>query len=342
MSAPAAPSGARVGAGNALWQLSRPRTCLVGVLAFAFGVEVTGGPWGWGTASGAVAMFLVPVVANLHNSYTDLAEDARNLPGRLLLVKSIGVARLRATVYLGLALIVVLCAVMGWAPLFIAVVGVLLLMSYSAPPMRAKARPIAGLVVFSMVVSVPFLIGIVVGDDWWSARSPLTGAGMGWFGFVTALFLAKGCVKNVPDYRGDREVGVRTSASVMPGIRSAAVVAVVVTWVVYLSYPLVVAATGASSRLYLACPWGLFALWHVTRLLRSEEPGVLNAVLKWDMCVSVVFLAHLAILPRLSVAAVVAAALCLMVLLLSDLIGADSRASGHLPQRMRRRGRGES
>lgn len=336
MSAPTATPGARVGVGNALWQLARPRTCLVGVLAFVFGVEITSGPWGWGTVAGAVAMFLVPVVANLHNSYTDLAEDARNLPGRLRLVDSVGVDRLRITVYGGLVLIVVLCALMGWVPLLIALAGAALLVSYSAPPLRAKARPIAGLIVFSMVVSVPFLVGVVVVDDWWRARSPLNGVTAVWFAFVTALFLAKGCVKNVPDYQGDRAVGLRTSASVMPGIRSAAVVAVVVTWAVYLSYPLAVAGTGASARLYLACPWGVVALWHVTRLLRSEDPSVLNGVLKWDMCVSVVLLAHLAVLPRLSAPAVTVAVACLALLVFSDLIGADSRASGHLPGALRR------
>ena len=325
--------------GGALWQLARPRTCLVGVLAYTFGVEITGGSWTATTVLGLFAMFLVPVVANLHNSYTDLAEDARNLPGRLRLVEAAGVRRIRLIVYVGLGVIVCICATMGWAPLLVGVIGALLLVSYSAPPVRAKARPVAGLIVFSMVVSVPFLIGSIVSVDWWAPRSPFNGIVAVWWVFVSCLFLAKGCVKNVPDYVGDSEAGIRTSATIMSGSRAAAVVAVAATWLVYLLFPLLVWATHAPQRLYLAVPWMLLAMWHVTRLLRGEDPSFLNSVLKWDMCITVVFLAHLAVLPRLSLPALGATLACLSVLLLTDLVGADSRSQKHLPNKSDQPGR---
>lgn len=317
---------------NALWQLSRPRTCLVGVLAYVFGIELTHREWSTQIFAGAFAMFLVPVIANLHNSYTDLEEDARNLPGRLQLVKRIGTRCLSVIVGVGLAIIIMLCALLGWLPLLLALIGALLLLSYSAQPLRVKARPISGLVVFSLVVAFPFIIGAVVGVKWMTPNLDLTWNVWAWWGYLILLFIAKGCVKNVPDYYGDKDAGIRNSATIMSDRKKAAFVAVIITWIAYLAFPLVVWVTNSPKLLFWACPWVLFAMWHVSRLLNSEDTKFLNSVLKWDMSVSVIFLSHLAVLSDLSIHACIVTAICLLLLAISDIVGADSRATIHLSE----------
>ena len=152
----------------ALWQLARPRTCLPSVLVFVLAVELVGTQWTFRPWLGVIVSFLVPFVANLHNAYTDLEEDQRNLPGRVGLVNQVGPATLSRTVKLLLAAIFVVCAIASSVTLVIAVVGGVLLLSYSANPIRAKARPLLGLCIFSLDVAVPYLAGCLASNDWLS------------------------------------------------------------------------------------------------------------------------------------------------------------------------------
>lgn len=316
---------------TSLWQLARPRTCLVGVLSYVFGVELAHGEWNTETVLVGISMALMPAVANIHNSYTDVDEDAKNLPGRARLVSTVGMTQLRRMVFVGLFFVAAACSLLGWVALIVGVTGAALLLSYSAPPIRAKARPIAGLLVFSMVVSFPFFLGSIT-------RPPSHGYNVdyiidtaSWFTFLTLLFIAKGFVKNVPDYEGDKASGVLTSASVMNSITRSAQVAKWVTWITFTIYPLIVMFTGSPNSFYIAALWTPIAAWHVSKLQRTTDPAELNTVLKWDMCITVGFLSTLALLPRCSEGATLAVILCLLVLVFADLVGADSRSSEHLP-----------
>ncbi|QPR31415.1 UbiA prenyltransferase family protein [Corynebacterium amycolatum] len=304
----------------------------MGILAYGFGIELLGIHWRPAIIAGAVAMFIMPAVANLHNSYTDLEEDARNLPGRIALVNAVGVKNLKRMVRYGLALVIILCALIGWLALVLAVAGVLLLLSYSAPPLRLKARPFSGLLIFSFVIAYPFLIAVTAGETWVQWNSPLEERRWIWLAYLVLLFMAKGCVKNVPDYEGDLHAGIRNSATRFGSIQKASLFAVFATWICYSLFPLTVFLTQAPSNLYFAIPWALVAMLHVVRLLRSDSPVYLNSVLKWDMAVSVVFLAHLVVLVELSASAWTVALCCIFIIIFADAIGADSRASNHLPR----------
>ncbi|QNQ89806.1 hypothetical protein GP475_03435 [Corynebacterium poyangense] len=304
----------------------------MGILAYGFGIELLGTHWRLAIIAGSMAMFIMPVVANLHNSYTDLEEDARNLPGRISLVYAVGVKNLKRMVRYGLALVVILCASIGWLAFILAVVGVLLLLSYSAPPLRLKARPFSGLLIFSLVIAYPFLIAVTAGETWAKWNSPLEEHRWIWLAYLVLLFMAKGCVKNVPDYEGDMIASIRNSATRFGSIQKASMFAVCATWICYSLFPFVVFLTQAPANLYLAIPWVLVAMLHVARLLRSDSPAYLNSVLKWDMAVSVVFLAHLVVLVDLSTSGWTLALCCIFIIIFADAIGADSRANNHLPQ----------
>jgi flagellar biogenesis protein FliO len=123
---------------------------------------------------------------------------------------------------------------------------------------------------------------------------------------------------------------LRTSATVLGTPERAARVAVVGTWFVYLLLPVIVFVTGSPSSIFLLTPWIVVACWHVSRLLADRDVPRLNQVLKWDMVVSVVTLAALAVSARASVPAIVVVCGSLVVLAVADLVGADSRAPQHL------------
>jgi 4-hydroxybenzoate polyprenyltransferase len=142
--------------------------------------------------------------------------------------------------------------------------------------------------------------------------------------------MAKGLVKNVPDFHGDLAAGLRTSATVLGSPERAARVAVLGTWFVYLLLPLTVFLTGSPSSIFLLAPWIVVACWHVCRLLADGDVPRLNQVLKWDMVVSVVTLAALAVSPRASIPAIVVVSGSLVILAVADLVGADSRSPEHL------------
>jgi 4-hydroxybenzoate polyprenyltransferase len=315
---------------SAFWQLSRPRTCMVGLLAYVFGVEATGGAWSAHALAGLLFVALVPAVANVHNAYTDLAEDAGNMPGRLKLVKAATVPGLKWFVKGGIAAMFASCLYMGLWQLVIGIVAVLLLLSYSAGPIRAKGRPFGGLLIFSMVVSEPFLMGATVGDEWLAFRSPLVPEAWVWLLWLTAMFYAKGFVKNVPDYDGDLAAGVRTSATVVGSRDRAARLAALAVFVAYACLPLAVWASGGSAWLYLAAAWGVVVAWHATRMVREQDTARLNTILQQDMVLAVATLSILAIAARGgSIAAYAVVGCCWVVLVVTDLIGKDSRSPEH-------------
>lgn len=322
---------------GAIWQLSRPRTCLVSPLAYAFGVEVVGGPWTGIAWVGVFAALLIPAAANLHNALTDIEEDAENLPGRLALVDALGARRINRIVSIELAAIVLICALTSVLHLVIGAIGAMLLLGYSAGPCRAKARPVLGLVIFSMVVSVPFLLGATIGSSWLEPQDPRTPTVTVWFVFLTLWFIVKGLVKNVPDYHGDLRAGVKTSATIMPSVRSAAVVAVIGTVCGYLLLIPAVVMTRGPAQMFFAAAWIPIAAANVIRMPGASDPGVLNRILKVDMLISVSFLASLAVLSRFGIDAVAVVIVSLAFLAACDIVGADSRSSRHLPADARTR-----
>jgi 4-hydroxybenzoate polyprenyltransferase len=81
-------------------------------------------------------------------------------------------------------------------------------------PIRLKTRIIPGLVSFSGAVGLAYLGGqAAVGKL--NLLDPI-------FWIVTFFMLAYGTVKNLPDYPGDKLVGIRTTATVFRNIKEAA------------------------------------------------------------------------------------------------------------------------
>jgi 4-hydroxybenzoate polyprenyltransferase len=309
----------------ALWQLARPRTCLPSVLVFVLAVELVGTEWTFRPWLGIVVSFLVPFVANLHNAYTDLEEDQRNLPGRVGLVHQVGPDALSKTVKVLLATILILCAVASSVALLIAIVGGVLLISYSANPIRAKARPLLGLYVFSLVVAIPYLAGCVTSNDWLSVADYTRNGAIWLTGYFFIWFIAKGFVKNVPDYHGDKAAGLRTSSTIMPSLGAAARVAGVVTISVYCLFPIAVIAAGNPSQMLYASIWIPIAAANALALMKGETPKDMNQVLKRDMVITTGFVATLVLTVAQTMQARFVAVACVLAIVILDWLSRDSR-----------------
>lgn len=336
-----------------LIMLGRPRTCAPGMLAYALGYSYTGAPFSYRMVLGALLAFGVGVSANLHNTSTDLEEDSRNLPGRILMLAKLGQRPLLTSTSLLAAFMMLGAILLG--PYFAVFMALALLgmHQYSAPPVRSKGRPLLGLWVFAQAVVFPFLFG------WTTAPgrmlqtlliaifAPLTGAPrpppleamqsfryLAMWAFLTLWFMAKGLFKNVPDFSGDRAAGVRTSATVCSSRRTAALVA---AWATVLAYGLIavpVALGLEDTRVLFALAWIVPVGWNAVRLVRADDGAKANKVLKTDMLLSVGFIGTLLLLVAPRHESLVVAIAAAVVFFGSDLLGLDSRrASDTLARR---------
>ena len=327
-----------------LIMLGRPRTCVPGLLAFALGYSYTGAPPSARMVLGAALALSIGFSANLHNVATDLYEDSRNLPGRVVLLAKLGSRTLiRVCGWLSLAMVAGAVSLGAYFAVFmgLAVVG---LHQYSAPPVRSKGRPILGLWVFAQAVVFPFLFGWTTAPGRMletllaAMTAPLRGVAPPpaaaawqswrylamWF-FLTLWFMAKGTFKNVPDYDGDLDAGIRTSATTCSSRRAAALLAAGLTVAAYASLVPLVALGLERPRILFALGWLVPVGLNCARLVRAEDGVAGNGILRADMVISSGFIATLLLLvaprPENIAMAIVGAA----ILFGSDLLKLDSR-----------------
>jgi 4-hydroxybenzoate polyprenyltransferase len=334
----------------ALVMLGRPRTCIPGLLCYALGHSYTGAPFSWRVVVGSVLGFLVGFAANLHNSCTDIEEDSRNLPGRVYLMAQVGLPTLRRSLTVISVFMVGAAALLELHLLAFVLLAAIGMHQYSSPPSRAKDRPVLGLWVFSQAVVFPFLFGwgtepermlrallgwlsaIVIGEQVPPTQTLLQAQRyLGMLVFLTLWFMAKGAVKNVPDYYGDRAAGLRTSATAFATWRQAARVAAAATVAAYLSLGVLVWLGLERPSLLLALLWLVPVAWNCRRLLLADDGSRGNACLKADMLLSSGFIGTVLLLVApvpVSVAAILVGAL---VLFLSDRFAIDSRRAQDVP-----------
>jgi ubiquinone/menaquinone biosynthesis methyltransferase len=303
--------------------LGRPRTCVPGLIAYFLGYSYTGGDFTPKLLLGALLGFLIGFSANLANTYTDLDEDCRNLPGRVWLYAQFGARRMRYVLVAVNAFMLAAAALFGVAFFVYMAFAVLGLIQYSFRPLRMKARPVLGLYVFAQAVVFPFISGWLTDSAAPSfTKSP---AFLAMLIYLTVWFLAKGTFKNVPDYDGDRAAGLRTSATVFPSRRSAALFAATATMVAYLSAVVLVVGGWSPPRMLLVLPWSAVALWQCVRLVGAEDGAAANVILRTDMIVSSSFVAALLLLQAPGWGAIAVIAVSGLVLVASDLLNVDSR-----------------
>lgn len=342
-----APAGALERARLVL-MLGRPRTCVPGLLAYGLGFSYTAGAPSWRMALGALLALSIGFVANLCNTATDLHEDSRNLPGRMFLLARLGYRQLVVVCRVAFALMMLGAIALGWHFAVFMALAVVGLHQYSAPPVRSKGRPLLGLWVFAQAVVFPFLFGWTTepGDMLSTLLLSVTGSAglpadavlqsyryLAMWGFLTLWFMAKGAFKNVPDFDGDRQAGLCTSATVWASRRAAAGVATVATVTAYASLAALVALGLEKARVLFSLAWLVPVAWNCRRLLRAEHGGQGNTILMADMFISSGFIASLLLLIRPTVTSLAFVTAGAAILVGSDWLGIDSRRNADVGQR---------
>ncbi|MEV5545460.1 UbiA family prenyltransferase [Streptomyces sp. NPDC052309] len=315
---------------NAVVKNVRPRTLLVSPLSYCVGVAVAGHRFDLTVLLGVLFHVLAPLAANAHNAVTDLVEDGRNVPGRLKLVETAGVGLLQRVLYASLGIMLVLSLVISFAQVLLWVFSVFLVLGYSSPRFRLKGRPVTGMAVFSMAVTEPYIAGALLGDSWWeiprydSYQPVVLGV------FLFCWYFAKGIMKNVPDYAGDKAAGLRTIPVLLPSQLAGAWVAAAATTLVYSAFPVLVLLTDTPDRLVYAGVMVIPAVANMIFMVRARTPVEYNLVGQRDMYVSVIFLGLLLFGLRPSVGTALTGLLAVAVMAVVDLSGSDSRVSHHI------------
>lgn len=139
--------------------LARLRTTVPSLLCYALGFSYTGAEFSTRTVLAAVLSFLGACLSNLTNTYTDLEEDCRNLPGRIYLLTKLGYKHLFWLIVVINLFMLVAAATLNIYAFLVTFWGLFFVNQYSFPPLRMKAHPIMGLWFFAQAVIIPFLLG---------------------------------------------------------------------------------------------------------------------------------------------------------------------------------------
>jgi 4-hydroxybenzoate polyprenyltransferase len=193
-------------------KLARPRTWTFAVISYLFGCMATSTPTLWKLLLGAAIFALGTAVTNLINAYTDIQEDAINLPVRVGMIRELGRRNLAYVVIALYLLILLLSAPFGMNFILVIALAEFDSIGYSLPPLRFKRHPVTSLLSFCGAVSLPFLAGLVVADS--SLLNPL-------LLLLGSFMFAYGTVKNIPDILGDIKAGLKTTATVAASLRRA-------------------------------------------------------------------------------------------------------------------------
>ncbi|OSC71802.1 hypothetical protein B5180_21655 [Streptomyces sp. BF-3] len=315
---------------NAVVKNVRPRTLLVSPLSYCVGVAVAGHRFDLTVLFGVLFHVLAPLAANAHNAVTDLVEDGKNVPGRLKLVETAGEGLLNRVLYTCLGVMLLLSLLISFAQTLLWVFSVFLVLGYSSKRFRLKGRPVIGMAVFSMAVTEPYIAGALLGDSWWEIPHYDSYQPVALGVFLFCWYFAKGIMKNVPDYAGDKEAGLRTIPALLPSQLAGAWVAAVATTLVYAAFPVLVLLADMPDRLAYVGVMVIPAVANMVSMVRARTPVEYNLVGQRDMYVSVLFLGLLLFAVRPSVGTALIGLLAVAVMAWADLSGSDSRVSRHI------------
>lgn len=214
-------------------KLARPRTWAFIVLAYSIGWSLTGSPFSLQYAVGLIIYILLVANVNIINAYTDIDEDRINLPRRVKMVEQIGYKRLPYIVAAISIICLALSFTINWVFSVILIIALLNGLFYSLRPLRFKTHPVLSLFSFSGAVVFPLIGAWVITKN--IIDIPLL------IIFLGFSFLVYGTIKNLPDYYGDKAVGLTTTATIFRTRKQAIVAA---TFLLLSPYALLLALVG--------------------------------------------------------------------------------------------------
>ena len=200
-----------------LLKLARPRTWIFIILSFTIGWLLTGSILSINFFIGLIVYILLVANVNLVNVYTDIEEDRINLPHRIKMIERVGLKKLVYSFTILYAIATLLALTLPFWFFVVYLIAFFDTVSYSLEPLRFKKRPILSLITFSGAVFFPLIGGWTLTNDIFSISALIF--------FLGYWFLTYGTIKNLPDFKGDKIAGLRTSATVFSTRRKAVGVA---------------------------------------------------------------------------------------------------------------------
>lgn len=313
----------------ASWRLSqflafsRPRTCVAGMLAFYF-ASVIGGKVSWSALIvGMVVSYHIAAIANLYNIYTDIVEDNENIPLRVFQLGRYGRNRLLRHTHVLATAVLLLSLLVNWYFAALTLLALVGCQQYSFRPLRMKARPRIGILYFANAVAYPYASAALASSEKLHVLVKPEYCALAIYLFF--WFCAKGLIKNVPDYDGDKRVNVTTSATLSASRFRAAMIAAVANVSVYAAVVIPVVSGIVEPKYLLALVWLPVACRQAWRLVQASDQQSWNDMLRDDMLVSVGFLSTLIMIDRVSIMSVAVICTGFAIMLLSDQLGLDTR-----------------
>jgi 4-hydroxybenzoate polyprenyltransferase len=200
-------------------KIARPRTWVFIVLAYLIGWGLTGSNFSANYIIGMIVFVIWVASVNIINAYTDYNEDKINLPQRVQMIEQVGYNKLPYIVAGTSILCLLLSLTINFNFLIIVLIAIFDGLFYSLKPLRFKSNPVLSLISFSGAVVLPLIGAWVITMD--LSYLPML------FIFLGYSFLVYGTVKNLPDYYGDRETNLNTTATVFKTRRKAIAVATI-------------------------------------------------------------------------------------------------------------------
>jgi 4-hydroxybenzoate polyprenyltransferase len=249
------------------------------------------GPMAWDLLWAAVALGASYVAATTVNDVADRDIDRINHPmdrGRPLVTGEASPHELLVVHVLAATIAVAAAAPLGWAPVGIVGISLLIGHGYSLPPVRLSYRTyLAPLVLSIAYVLVPYTMGTLVAEDGWAPADHL------FAGALLSLFLARITLKDFRDREGDAAYGrptllLRFGKDVTCRVSLAALIAGNVLLLTAVTPPVVLAIS--IEAFVVAIGWRLHALWTADRPHEEQLAiglgarmgnGLLVSVLAW-------------------------------------------------------------
>jgi 4-hydroxybenzoate polyprenyltransferase len=238
----------------------------------------------WQIVMGVIIFSILTGATNMINAYTDIEEDRINNPFRVEWITQLGLKNLLRSTILTYLVVLALSLPLGPVFSFIVLLAVLDSIFYSLPPLRFKKWPVTALLSFSGAVGFPFLAGLAVIDQL-NVHNPL-------LILLTFFMLNYGTVKNIPDFVGDRLVGLRTTATIFKDHRRAVIVSTILLLTPYLNLILFVGLNLLDHIYLLSTPLMAFPIYWAIRNLQTEKREVMEKLHTYGFLYAVFFLLY--------------------------------------------------
>ncbi|MFQ6020622.1 MAG: UbiA prenyltransferase family protein [Candidatus Aenigmatarchaeota archaeon] len=298
-------------------KLARPRTWPFIVLSFTIGWLLTGVALSLEFFAGLLIYIILVANVNLVNAYTDIEEDKLNLPHRVRIIERVGPKKI---IFVAAALYLIATFIAIFLPFWFLIIYLIALFDtifYSLPPLRFKARHIIGMIAFAGAVFFPALGAWTLYND--IITTPII------IFFLGYWFITYGTIKNLPDYEGDKRIGLRTSATIFDTRKKAVMFAVTLLLSPYLILLFLLLFNLIEFKfvyLFLGLPLVSFVCY---KALKAKAYQTLEKMHTYGLVYAVIFLALTLFIISLTIYSVIFLVLLLSILFLILKTRFDSR-----------------